>query len=71
MAEYGVPVIEYRISGKVVDSRTESPVQGIAVTRIDDNPYIDLWYWKPTRHKSQQERTRAMLQALLSKHIVS
>lgn len=41
VAEYGVPVIEYRISGKVVDSRTESPVQGIAVTRIDDNPYID------------------------------
>ena len=25
VAEYGVPVIEYRISGKVIDSRTESP----------------------------------------------
>lgn len=30
--EYGVPVMEYRMSGKVVDSDTGTPIKGIAVT---------------------------------------
>lgn len=32
--EYGVPVMEFRISGKVEDAVTGEPVKGIAVTRI-------------------------------------
>lgn len=33
--EYGVPVMEFRISGKVVDAKTGEPVKGIAVTHIN------------------------------------
>lgn len=37
--EYGVPVMEFRISGKAVDARTEEPVKGIAVTYITEDKY--------------------------------
>lgn len=33
--EYGVPVMEFRISGKAVDAKTGEPVKGIAVTHIN------------------------------------
>jgi putative lipoprotein (rSAM/lipoprotein system) len=33
--EYGVPVMEFRISGKAVDAMTGEPVKGIAVTHIN------------------------------------
>lgn len=36
--EYGVPVMEYRMSGKVVDSVSGEPIKGIAVTH--DNPVV-------------------------------
>lgn len=39
VAEYGVPVMEFRISGKAVDARTEGPVKGIAVTYITEDKY--------------------------------
>jgi putative lipoprotein (rSAM/lipoprotein system) len=32
--EYGVPVMEFRISGRAVDAKTGHPVKGIAVTHI-------------------------------------
>ena len=35
--EYGTPVMEYRISGKVTDSETGTPVKGIEVTYISVN----------------------------------
>lgn len=35
-AEYGVPTMEFRMKGKVVDSRSELPIKGIAVTRINE-----------------------------------
>ena len=39
-AEYGVPVMEFRIKGKVVDSKSDQPIKGIAVTRINEmTPY--------------------------------
>lgn len=34
--EYGVPVMEFRMKGKVVDSQSEQPIKGIAVTRINE-----------------------------------
>ena len=34
--EYGVPVMEFRMKGKVVDSHSEQPIKGIAVTRINE-----------------------------------
>ena len=38
--EYGVPIMEFRMKGKVVDSKTEQPIKGIAVTRINEvTPY--------------------------------
>ena len=38
--EYGVPVMEFRISGKAVDAKTGQPVKGIAVTHIHpENQY--------------------------------
>jgi putative lipoprotein (rSAM/lipoprotein system) len=37
--EYGVPVMEFRISGKAIDARTEEPVKGIAVTYITEDKY--------------------------------
>ena len=35
-AEYGVPTMEFRMKGKVVDSQSEQPIKGIAVTRINE-----------------------------------
>lgn len=35
-AEYGTPTMEFRVSGKVVDSYTGKPVKGIAVSCDDD-----------------------------------
>lgn len=32
--EYGVPIMEFRISGKAEDAKTGQPVKGIAVTHI-------------------------------------
>ena len=37
--EYGVPIMEFRISGKAVDARTGEPVKGIAVTYITEDKY--------------------------------
>ena len=37
ICEYGVPTMEYRVSGKVIDSSTDSPIKGIAITRINEN----------------------------------
>ena len=34
--EYGVPVMEFRVSGKVTDSETGDPVKGIAVSCAED-----------------------------------
>lgn len=34
--EYGVPVMEFRMKGKVVDSQSEQPIKGIAATRINE-----------------------------------
>lgn len=39
VAEYGVPVMEFRISGKAVDAQTGEPVKGIAVTYITEDKY--------------------------------
>lgn len=36
VCEYGVPTMEYRVSGKVIDSNTDTPIKGIAITRIDE-----------------------------------
>lgn len=36
VCEYGVPTMEYRVSGKVIDSITDTPIKGIAITRIDE-----------------------------------
>ena len=38
LCEYGTPVMEYRISGKVTDAGTGAPVKGIEVTYVRDNP---------------------------------
>lgn len=35
--EYGVPAMEFRMKGKVVDSQSEQPIKGIAVTRINED----------------------------------
>lgn len=35
VAEYGTPVMEFRMKGKVVDSMTGEPVKGVAVTNAD------------------------------------
>ena len=35
-AEYGTPTMDFRVSGKVVDSKTDKPVKGIAVSCDDD-----------------------------------
>ncbi|MBQ8812587.1 MAG: radical SAM-associated putative lipoprotein [Bacteroidales bacterium] len=40
-AEYGVPTMEFRMKGKVVDSESDQPVKGIAVTRINENTSIE------------------------------
>ena len=37
--EYGVPVMEFRISGKAEDAQTGEPVKGIAVTYITEDKY--------------------------------
>lgn len=39
--EYGVPVMEFRISGKAVDAKTGQPVKGIAVTHIHPEDQIE------------------------------
>ena len=35
-AEYGCPTMTFRVSGKIVNSTTDQPVKGIAVTCDDD-----------------------------------
>ena len=40
--EYGVPVMEFRISGKAVDAKTGEPVKGIAVTHINPEVQYDV-----------------------------
>ena len=37
--EYGVPVMQFRISGKAEDAQTGEPVKGIAVTYITEDKY--------------------------------
>ena len=37
--EYGVPIMEFRISGKAEDAQTGKPVKGIAVTYITEDKY--------------------------------
>lgn len=37
--EYGVPTMEFIVTGKVTDSETENPVKGIAVTYIQHNEW--------------------------------
>lgn len=36
VCEYGVPTMEYRVSGKVIDSLTDNPIKGIAITRVNE-----------------------------------
>lgn len=39
VCEYGVPTMEFKVSGIVVDSETERPIKDIAVTYIQQNDY--------------------------------
>ena len=41
VCEYGVPTMEYRVSGKVIDSLTDNPIKGIARHPIlEDNVIV-------------------------------
>lgn len=37
--EYGVPTMEFKVTGKVTDSETETPLKGIAVTYMEYDDY--------------------------------
>ena len=39
VCEYGVPTMEFKISGKVSDSVTGDPIKGIAVTYLENDEY--------------------------------